>query len=366
MSQQYRVLVVNPGSTSTKIAVYDGKECILMENIIHNRQELQTFARVTDQFPYRWQVIREVLETRGIPLSSLQAVVGRGGLLRPLAGGTYEVNEAMLADLHAGVQGEHPSNLGGIIAHGISKEYGIPAFVVDPVAVDEMEDVCRISGLKEIQRRSLGHALNVRRVARLAAGKLEKELVATNLILAHLGGGVSVYAQRRGRLVDVDNSNHEGPFSPERAGGLSTTDLIELCYSGKYTREEMLAKVLRQGGVYSYLGTTDMKEVESRVEQGDEEARLVLEAFVLQVAKSIGAMATVLEGDVDAVVLTGGVAYSQKITRMVKKRVAFIAPVLVYPGEEEMVALAEGALRVLEGQEKARTYYPEGGKSDAD
>ncbi|MGI6142283.1 MAG: butyrate kinase [bacterium] len=360
-ADKYRILVINPGSTSTKIAVYDGEEGILSERITHTREELYGFARVVDQFSFRYNIIKEELEKKGIPLTTLQAVVGRGGMLHPLAGGTYEVNESMLADLREGVQGEHPANLGGIIAHAIGRQYCIPAFVVDPISVDEMEPVSRLSGLKGITRRSLGHALNVRRVARLAARDLGRENHKANLVLAHLGGGISIYAQRQGRLVDVDSANQEGPFSPERAGGLPTTDLINMCFSGQYTREQLLALVLRQGGVYSYLGTADIQEVETRINEGDREARLVLEAMILQIAKNIGAMATVLEGQVDGIVITGGLAHSQYITGRIRERVGFIAPVLIYPGEEEMAALAEGALRVLTGQEEARHYTGKGG-----
>ncbi len=358
-AEKYRILVINPGSTSTKIAVYDGSERILAEKINHSREEILSFARVVDQFDFRYKIIKEELEKRDIPLTTLHAVVGRGGMLHPLTGGTYLVNEKMLADLRAGVQGEHPANLGGLLAHAISQQYGIPAFIVDPISVDEMEDVSRLSGLKEIKRRSLGHALNIRRVARLAARDLGREHHETNLVLAHLGGGISIYAQRQGRLVDVDSSNQEGPFSPERAGGLPTTDLINLCFSGRYTREELLALVLRRGGVYSYLGTADIEEVEGRIKAGDSEAQLGLEAMILQIAKNIAAMAAVLEGQVDGIVLTGGLAHSQYITGRIRQRVGFIAPVLPYPGEEEMAALAEGALRVLNGQEEARHY---GGK----
>ncbi|HHY36571.1 MAG TPA: butyrate kinase [Firmicutes bacterium] len=358
-TEKYRILVINPGSTSTKIAVYDGSKRILSEKINHTREEILSFARVVDQFDFRYKIIKEELEKKGIALTTLHAVVGRGGMLHPLAGGTYEVNEKMLADLREGVQGQHPANLGGLIAHVISQQYGIPAYVVDPIAVDEMEDVSRLSGFKAIKRRSLGHALNVRRVARLAARDLGKEYGKTNLILAHLGGGISIYAQRQGRLVDVENSNHEGPFSPERAGGLSTTDLINLCFSGRYTREELLNLVLRQGGVCSYLGTADIEEVEGRIQKGDREAQLVLEAMILQIAKCIGAMAAVLEGQVDGIVLTGGLAHSRYITGRLRQRVGFIAPVLIYPGEEEMTALAEGALRVLTGQEEAKQYVGE-------
>jgi butyrate kinase len=354
-------LVVNPGSTSTKIAFFVGEECIFSQHINHPRQELLGFGRIIEQLPYRLNYIKNALKKAGISPANCAAVVGRGGLLHPMAGGTYQVNEAMLADLEAGIQGEHPANLGGIIAHKIGVEYGIPAFIVDPVSVDEMDAVCRISGLKEITRSSLGHYLNVRRIARLAAEDMGKDYGLCNFVLAHLGGGISIFAMYKGRLVDVDSANHEGPFSPNRTGGLSSTDLIELCYSGKYTKNELLTKILHQGGVYSYLGTADIKEVEAKIVQGDKEALIVLEAMALQIAKNIAAMATVLKGVVDAVILTGGVAYSQLVTNYIRERVEFIAPVLLYPGEEEMAALAEGALRVVKGEEAAKVYMGKGG-----
>ncbi|QSQ10366.1 Butyrate kinase 2 [Koleobacter methoxysyntrophicus] len=354
--KNYRILAVNPGSTSTKIAVFDNSECILKETIEHNAAELNKFSRVADQYEYRLKVITDSLVKKGIPMETLDAVIGRGGLLKPMESGTYRVNEKMVEDLKEGLQGEHPSNLGGIIAFNLGQDYQIPSYIVDPVAVDEMEDIARISGLKELSRRSLSHALNIKAVGRKVAKDAGRSYFDCNFIIVHLGGGISVTAHRKGRMIDVNNANSEGPFSPERTGTLPVSELVQLCYSGKYTYDEMKRKITREGGVYSYLGTKDMREVEKRIEKGDREAELILEAMVYQIAKEIGAMATTLKGDVDKIILTGGIAHSRTVTAKIIERVEFIAPVVVVPGEEELESLALGALRVLMGEEEEKTY----------
>lgn len=351
-----KILAINPGSTSTKIGLFEGKKCILKKTIRHEDKELNRFEKITDQFQFRKRTIIEVLNEANFDLNTLSAVVGRGGLLKPIKGGTYRVNEKMLKDLREGVQGEHASNLGGIIAHSIAQDYDIPAYIVDPVAVDEFEPVARISGLKELERRSLSHALNIKAVGHKVGAELGGCYSDYNFVIVHLGGGISVTAHRKGRMIDVNNANSEGPMSPERTGTLPVSELVALCYSGKYTYEEMKRKITREGGIYSYLGTKNIVEVEKRARSGDERAQLILNAMIYQIGKEIGAMATVLEGKVDRIILTGGIANSTYITNEIIKRVEFIAPVIVVPGEEELEALALGALRVITGQEEEKTY----------
>lgn len=354
---EYRVLVINPGSTSTKIGVYDDELERFSENLAHPVEELAPYPRIIDQEEFRLAIILETLRARGIESSTLSGVVGRGGLLRPIPSGTYRVSERMLEDLISGVQGEHASNLGGILAHGIAQPLGIPAFIVDPVVVDEFEPLARVSGMPDLCRHSIFHALNHKSVARIAARELGKDYETVNLVVTHLGGGISVGAHLKGRVVDVNNAlNGDGPFAPERSGGLPAWDLVELALSGRYSKEELRRRITGKGGVVAYLGTNDMREVERRVAEGDEEARLIYEAMAYQVAKEIGACAAVLSGRVDAVVITGGLAYNDRFVEMIRERVEFIARVLVYPGENELRALAEGALRVLRGEEAARDY----------
>lgn len=356
----WRILVINPGSTSTKIAVFDDENEIFKVNISHPVEEIQKYPKIIDQFEFRKEVIMKELARAGIPKESLSAVVGRGGLLRPIPSGTYAVTEKMLEDLKAEVQGEHASNLGAMIADSIAQDLNIPAFIVDPVVVDEMEEIARITGLPMIRRRSILHALNQKKVARQAAADIGKPYEELNLIVVHLGGGISVGAHKKGRIVDVNNAlNGDGPFAPERAGSLPAADLVELCFSGKYTKPEIKKLLAGKGGIVAHLGTNDMRAVEEMVRKGDPKATLIIQAMAYNVAKWIGAMATVLEGKVDAVVLTGGLAYYRYFVDLIKERCEFIAPVYIYPGEDEMKALAEGALRVLKGEEKARIYENE-------
>lgn len=351
-----RILALNPGATSTKFAVFDDEQPILQRTVEHQGSDLQAFARICDQADYRLDLIKAALDAESIPLSSLHAVVGRGGLLKPLTSGTYNVSEAMLADLRAGARGEHASNLGGIIADALVQPLGIPAFIVDPVSVDEMEPEARLSGHPEVPRNSLSHALNSKAVARHAAAEVGKSYADLNLVVAHLGSGISVTAHRRGRMIDVNNAQEEGPFSPDRCGGLPSRQLVKLCYSGKYTEAEMLTHLMGNGGMFAYLGTRDLREVEARAAAGNDEAEQVFKAMVHQIAKEIGAMATVLAGAVDRIVITGGMAWSQRLVNDLSERVRFIAPILVMPGEEELPALTAGALRVLRGEEAARIY----------
>jgi butyrate kinase len=358
MERKY-ILVINPGSTSTKVALFEGKEKVILKTIEHQTSELGKFDRIIDQYDYRLNLILNWLKEEGFSTSSLRAVVGRGGLLRPMPGGTYLVTEKMIEDLKIGVQGEHASNLGGILAKGIADKEKINAYIVDPVAVDEFEDVARISGIPEIPRRSLLHALNIKAVSHRLAEEINKDLKDLNLIVAHLGGGISIAPVLKGRIIDVNNANEMGPFSPERTGGLPVGDLVKMCFSGKYTYKEIKTKIKGKGGLVGYLGTNDAKEVTKRIENGDEEAKLIFDAMAYQIGKEIGAMATVLNGDVNRIILTGGLAYSKLLTDKIKEMVEFIAPITIYPGGDEQEALNGGVLRVLEGKEEAKIYEKE-------
>ncbi|MDW8800113.1 butyrate kinase [Clostridium sp. A1-XYC3] len=353
----YKLLIINPGSTSTKIGVYEDEKQILEETLRHSSEEIGKYATIFDQFQFRKDVILKVLQEKNFDINTLSAVVGRGGLLKPIVSGTYAVNDAMLEDLKVGVQGQHASNLGGIIANEIATSLNIPAFIVDPVVVDELDDVARISGIPEIERKSIFHALNQKAVAKRYAKESGKAYDGLNLIVTHMGGGVSVGAHKNGKVVDVNNAlDGEGPFSPERSGGLPVGDLVKICYSGKYTIDEIKKKINGKGGTVAYLDTNDFRVVEDKALSGDEKYKLIFDAFIFQIAKEIGKCAAVLSGKVDAIVLTGGIAYSKAVTEALKEMTSFIAPVVIYPGEDELLALAEGALRVLKGEEKAGEY----------
>jgi butyrate kinase len=353
----YKVLVINPGSTSTKIGVYEDETPVLVETLRHSAEEIGKYATIFDQYEFRKDVILKVLADKNFDVKELGAVVGRGGLLKPVEGGTYAVDEKMLEDLKVGVMGQHASNLGGIIADEIAKSLNIPAFIVDPVVVDELQDVSRISGMPEIERMSIFHALNQKAVARRYAAEQGKDYDDVNLIVVHLGGGVSVGAHKDGRVIDVNNAlDGEGPFSPERSGGVPVGSLVELCYSGKFTLAEIKKKITGRGGMVAYLNTNDFIEIEKKAMGGDKEYKLIFDAFIYQVAKEIGKNAAVLSGKVDAVILTGGIAYSKPVVSGITEMVSFIAPIVVYPGEDELLALAQGGLRVLKGEENAKTY----------
>lgn len=357
MQEVFRLLIINPGSTSTKIAIFDNEKPVMETTLRHTNEELAPYKTVADQFEFRKNVILDTLNQNDINITKLNAVVGRGGLLRPMEGGTYNVNDVMLKDIRTAAMGQHASNLGALIAHEIAGQLNIPSFIVDPVVVDELDEIARISGMPEIERISIFHALNQKAVARRAAKDLGKPYEELNLIVAHLGGGISVGAHRNGRIVDVNNAlDGEGPFSPERAGSLPVSGLIKLCYSGKYTIDELKKKLVGNGGLIAYLGTNDGREVEDMIKKGNKEAELVYKAMAYQVSKEIGACATVLEGKVDAILITGGLAYDKALISWIKESVEFIAGIKVYPGEDEMIALAEGGLRVLRGEEEAKEY----------
>lgn len=358
MSREY-TLVINPGSTSTKVAVFKGTELLHQKNLTHSTEEVGKYPKITDQYDFRKEAILNWLKELQIETSLLKAVIGRGGLLRPMPSGTYTVTDMMVEDLKIGIQGEHASNLGGIIARAIGDMEGIPSYIADPVAVDEFCDLARVSGMPELPRRSLVHALNIKAVARRAAKDMNKDLSEVNFVMAHLGGGISISPVEKGRILDANNANEGGPFSPERAGDLPVGALMKLCYSGKYTQAEMKKMIVGKAGLAGYLGTNDARDVLARINAGDIHAELIFDAMAYQIAKEIGAMSTVIKGKVDAIVLTGGIAYSELLCELIEKRVRFIAPVKIYPGEDEMLALAEGANRVLSGEEKAKIYENE-------
>jgi butyrate kinase len=346
------ILVINPGSTSTKLALFRGPGSVAEETA----PAPAGAGALWDQFPGRLETVRAFLGRNGD--IHLDAVVGRGGLIRPVPSGTILVNEALIEDARAGYQGEHPSNLGCALADAIAKERGIPAYIVDPVAVDEMSPLARYSGHPLLSRQCLSHALNIHAAARKACEKIGKALADTRWVVVHLGGGFSVVPLDGGHIVDTNNANSEGPFAPTRAGGLPTQGVIKLCFSGEYDRADLKRMTTREGGLVAYLGTDDALEVERRILEGDDSAREVYEAMAYQVAKEIGARAAVLEGRLDGVVLTGGLARSDVFCSWITDRVSFLGPVLKYPGAFEMEALALGALRVLRGEEEALPYPP--------
>lgn len=355
--ETYRILAINPGSTSTKIAIFDDEKLVMEETLRHPTEEINKYPHIFDQYDFRKNVILDTLNEKGINLTKLSAVVGRGGLLKPMEGGTYSVGEAMIEDLKVGVLGEHASNLGGIIAQEIAGKLNIPAFIVDPVVVDEMHAVARISGMPELDRKSIFHALNQKAVARRASTEMNRRYDDCNFIVAHMGGGISVGAHEKGRVIDVNNAlDGEGPFSPERSGGLPVGDLVKLCFSGKLSHGDLKKKIKGQGGLVAYLNTNDGREVTRMIAEGHPDAELIYKAMAYQVAKEIGMCAAVLKGNVDAVILTGGLAYDKTFISWITERVSFIGNVIVYPGEDEMSALALGGLRVLRGEETAQVY----------
>ena len=354
------ILAINPGSTSTKVSYYVDQTMKHTMTIDHDSKELETFATIADQFEYRKDAILRWFESLDLDNHELDAVVGRGGLLRPMPSGTYIVTPEMQDDLIIGFQGQHASNLGGLIARAIADEKGVEAYIVDPVAVDEITDVARISGLKEIPRLSLGHALNIRATSFRYAKEIGRPMDEINLIVAHLGGGISVNPLKKGKMVDTNNANEMGPFSPERTGGLPVWSLAKLIFDGRFEDFNACRGWMRgKGGVVAYLGTNDMRVVMKMIDGGDEHAALIADALAYQVGKEIGQMATVLSGDVDAILLTGGVAHNKRVIDYITRMVQWIAPVRVYPGEDEMESLALGTLRVLSGEEVAKDYATE-------
>ena len=352
-----KLLIINPGSTSTKLGVFEDETLVSEETLRHTTEEIAQFDKIVDQVDFRKGMILDFLKNNNIDIKSFDVIVGRGGLLKPIPSGTYAVTDALIEDLKNAVGGEHASNLGGILAKGIGDEIGVPSYIVDPVVVDELEPVARLSGVPELPRVSIFHALNQKAVAKRYAKETGKPYNSLNLIVVHMGGGVSVGAHTGGKIVDVFNAlSGDGAFSPERAGAVPPGALVDMCFSGKYTQAEIKKKLIGNGGFNAYLGTNDAREIMKRIDEGDEKAKLVMEAFIYQLSKNIGAMAAVLKGKVDQIILTGGIAHGEAVTNGIKERVEFIAPVTVYPGEDELLALAQGALRVMNGEEEAKIY----------
>ena len=350
-------LIINPGSTSTKIGVFEDETLLFEETLRHSTEEIAQYASIVDQKDFRKEIITNLLKEKDFDINSLNMVVGRGGMLKPIPGGTYAVTDELLEDLKIGKQGQHASNLGGILAREIGDSIGVPSFIVDPVVVDELCDIARYSGVPELPRTSVFHALNQKAVAKRYAKEIGKAYDELNLIVVHMGGGVSVGAHQNGRIIDVFNAlDGDGAFSPERAGGAPVGALIKMCFSGQYTEKEVYKKFVGNGGFNAYLGTNDMRDVEKLVLAGDAKATEVRDAFVFQVSKDIGSMATVLNGKVDQIVVTGGIAYDKGVVAGLKERCEWIAPFTIYPGEDELLALVQGGLRVVNGEEEAKVY----------
>lgn len=350
-------LIINPGSTSTKLGVFEDETLLFEETLRHSTEEIASYASIFDQKDFRKNIILSFLKDKGVDVKSFNVIVGRGGMLKPIPGGTYAVTDDLLEDLKIGKQGQHASNLGGILAREIGDEIGVPSYIVDPVVVDELMPIARYSGVPELPRKSVFHALNQKAVAKRYAKETGKAYDSLNLIVVHMGGGVSVGAHQNGRVVDIFNAlDGDGAFSPERAGGVPSGALIKMCFSGEYTEAEVYKKIVGNGGFNAYLNTNDMRNVTKMIDDGDAHADEVREAFIMQVAKDIGSMACVLNGKVDQIIVTGGIAYNEAVVEKIKARAGFIAPFTVYPGEDELLALAQGALRVMNGEEKVMEY----------
>ncbi|MBD5514466.1 MAG: butyrate kinase [Lachnospiraceae bacterium] len=350
-------LIINPGSTSTKIGVFEDETLLFEETLRHSTEEIAQYASIVDQKDFRKEIIVNLLKEKKFDIDSLNMVVGRGGMLKPIPGGTYAVSDDLLEDLKIGKQGQHASNLGGILAKEIGDSIGVPSYIVDPVVVDELDAISRYSGVPELPRTSVFHALNQKAVAKRYAKEQGKDYASLNLVVVHMGGGVSVGAHKQGKVVDVFNAlDGDGAFSPERAGAVPSGALIKMCFSGQYTEKEVYKKICGNGGFNAYCNTNDMRDVDKMVEAGDAKAKEVRDAFIRQVAKDIGSMACVLEGKVDQIIVTGGIAYDKAVVEGLKAQAGWIAPMTIYPGEDELLALVQGGLRVLNGEEKAMVY----------
>ena len=350
-------LIINPGSTSTKIGVFEDENLLFEETLRHSTEEIAKYATIADQKDFRKEIIMNLLKEKNFDIKSLGMVVGRGGMLKPIPGGTYAVTDELLNDLKIGKQGQHASNLGGMLAREIGDEIGVPSFIVDPVVVDELCDVARYSGVPELPRTSVFHALNQKAVAKRYAKETGKAYDSLNLIVVHMGGGVSVGAHKNGKVIDVFNAlDGDGAFSPERAGAVPVGALIKMCYSGQYTEKEVYKKFVGNGGFNAYLGTNDMRDVEKMVNEGDAKAKEIRDAFIFQVSKNIGSMSCVLKGKVDQIIVTGGIAYDKEVVAGLKEAAEWIAPFTVYPGEDELLALVQGGLRVMNKEEEAKVY----------
>ena len=353
--KQFLILSINPGSTSTKIGLFKNEENVFETTVKHSLEKLETFPKIWDQYNFRKNEIISTLRNNGYELEELDSIVARGGLIKPIPRGVYAINEEMLKDAEIGLQGEHASNLGCVIADSISKDFSIPGFITNPPAVDELEPLARISGLADIERNSLFHALNIFATARKFAKESNKDFFKLNLIVAHLGGGITVAALEKGKAINVNNGLSEGPFTPERSGSLPLFQFLDLCFSGKYTKNEIKKMLVGKGGLVSYFNTNDALEVEIKAKE-DKKFRIIFEAMAYQIAQEIGARATNLKGKVDAIILTGGIAKSKILNDWIKERVGFISEVHVYPGENELQALALAGLRVLRKEEEPKIY----------
>ncbi len=353
----FKMLIINPGSTSTKLSIFEDENELWEKELKHSSSEIKGFKKIIDQLNWRQELIQDEINNSDYNFAELDAIVARGGVaLDPLLGGSYKIGKDMVHDLKIAKNSSHASNLAGIIAYNFGKKFNIPAYTVDPISVDEFEDVARLSGLPEIPRKCQSHALNLKSIGRKTAEYLDKKFYKCNLVGAHLGGGISIAPIKKGRIVDVNNANQGGPYSPERVGTLPSLDLAEYIFENQPDRDQFIKKLLGNGGLTAYLDTNDGLEIENRIEKGDNKAKLVYKGMIYQIAKEIGAMATVLNGDVDAIFITGGLAKSKYITNRIMKKVEYISEVFVYPGADEMNNLAQGALRVLEGKEEALNY----------
>ena len=353
----YRILVINPGSTSTKIGVYEDETLLFDKTLRHSAEEIDKFDSIPAQKDWRRKLVMQALDDQGFDVTTLSAVSGRGGLLAPIRGGTYAVSDRLVRDCTVGVQGQHASNLGGLLAREIGDQLGIPSYIVDPVVVDELADVARYAGHPLFHRTSIFHALNQKAVAKRYAKEHGRKYEDLNLIVCHMGGGCSIGAHVHGSVVDTQNAlDGDGPFSPERSGSLPTGQLVSLCFSGKYTAGEVRKMLSGHGGLVAYTGSNDMRDLLKAAHNGDKEIAGAVDAFHYQIGKEIGAMAVVMKGQVDQIILTGGIAYGKETVDAITDMVGWIAPITVYPGEDELLALAQGALRVLNGEEPARVY----------
>jgi butyrate kinase len=351
------ILIINPGSTSTKVGIFSGGERKVRVSVKHADEELRTFATIWDQYDYRRDAILNVLKDNDLSMEEIDAIACRGGNVKPLPGGTYKVCPKMIADMKSGIYGRHPINVGGLVAFDLGNQFNIPVLTADPPMTDELCTSARYSGIPQISRQSSFHALNQKATARKIAAGLGRRYDEVNLIVAHLGGGISVGAHKKGKIVDVNNAlDGDGAFSPERAGTLPAGDLVKMCFSGEYSKEQILKLLTGGGGLYAYLGTTNAIEIEKRIGEGDRKAAEVYEAMVYQVAKEIGACTTVLEGEIDAIALTGSLVYSKVLLDSLLKKISFIAPVLLNPGENEMEALADAAMRYFNNEEELAVY----------
>jgi len=357
MLDKFLILTINPGSTSTKVAIFENEQLLIQKNIKHETKELEAFQSVYEQLDFRTNCILQILEEEKIDGTKLHAISARGGLVRPIPSGTYEIDEWMLDDLKNQKLGQHASNLGAPIAKSLSEKFHIPCYIVDPVVVDEMDSIARISGFKYVQRKSLFHALNQKAVAKRYAKEVNRPYESLRLVVCHMGGGITVGAHAEGRVIDVNNGlDGEGPFTPERTGTIPAGDLVHLCFSGELTKDQIMKAIVGQGGLVGLLGTNNALEIEERIHNGDTNAQLVYEAMAYQVAKEIASFSAVLKGELDAVIITGGLAHSNLLIQWIKERIHWIGEIVVIPGEDEMLALCQGALRVLIGQEEAKNY----------